>query len=165
MENGTAFPYRDLILFITFIVILVTLVFQGLTLPLVIKWVNIKDSGDFLPIEEQDAAIHLRMKHAALKRLNTKYQKEISNNELVGFLMNQLENDIAIAGQRLECLECEGMKKEELELYNLVLLDLYNVQRKELFVLRHEKTFSDEELRKIESELDFDEAKINLNRH
>ena len=33
LANGEPFPYRDLILFITFIVILVTLVFQGLTLP------------------------------------------------------------------------------------------------------------------------------------
>jgi len=164
MENGAAFPHRDLILFITFIVILVTLVFQGLTLPLLIKWVNIKDSGDFLPVEEQDAAIHLRLMQAALKRLNSRYQKESADNDLVGLLKNQLENDISLQGQRLECLECDGVKKEEVEIYNLVLLDLYNVQRKELFVLRHEKNFSDEELRKMESELDFDEAKINLNR-
>jgi Na+/H+ antiporter len=164
MKDGTDFPQRSLILFITFIVILVTLVFQGLTLPLVIKWVNIKDSGDFLPVEEQDAAIHLRLMRASLKRLNEKYQHEIEENELVGFLKNQLESDISIAGKRLESLECDTTEREEVELYNSVLLDLYDVQRKELFVLRHEKIFSDEELRKMESELDFDEAKISLNR-
>jgi NhaP-type Na+/H+ and K+/H+ antiporter len=164
MKDGTDFPQRSLILFITFIVILVTLVFQGLTLPLVIKWVNIKDSGDFLPVEEQDAAIHLRLMEASLKRLNEKYQHEMKENELVGFLKNQLESDISIAGKRLESLECGTTDREEVELYNSVLLDLYDVQRKELFVLRHEKIFSDEELRKMESELDFDEAKISLNR-
>jgi Na+/H+ antiporter len=165
MKNGTDFPHRSLILFITFIVILFTLVFQGLTLPLLIKWVNIKDSGDFLPAEEQDAAIHLRLMRAALKRLNDKYQDEIKSNKLVGVLKKQLENDISIAGQRLDCLECGEMEKEGVQLYNTVLLDLYNVQRRELFLLRHERTFSDEEIRRMESELDFDEAKINLKRN
>ncbi len=33
LTNGSAFPQRNMILFITFTVILVTLVFQGLTLP------------------------------------------------------------------------------------------------------------------------------------
>ncbi|MGY0037483.1 cation:proton antiporter domain-containing protein [Pedobacter sp. NJ-S-72] len=59
MDNGQAFPHRSLILFITFVVILVTLVFQGLTLPLIIKWVKIKDTGDFLPEEEQEAGISI----------------------------------------------------------------------------------------------------------
>jgi Na+/H+ antiporter len=40
LSNGDAFPQRNLILFITFVVILVTLVLQGLTLPLVIRWVK-----------------------------------------------------------------------------------------------------------------------------
>lgn len=37
MNDGTVFPYRNLIVFVTFIVIFVTLVFQGLTLPFLIK--------------------------------------------------------------------------------------------------------------------------------
>ncbi|MCX2478179.1 Na+/H+ antiporter [Pedobacter sp. MC2016-15] len=164
MKDGSDFPHRSLILFMTFIVILVTLVFQGLTLPVIVKWVGMRDSGDFLPAEEQDAAIHLRLMEVALKRLNHKYQDEVKENELLGFLKNQLESDISIAGKRLESLECDISERRQVEMYNRVLLDLYHVQRKEISVLRHEKTFSDEELRKMESELDFDEAKINLNR-
>jgi len=37
LSDGTAFPYRDLILFITFVVILLTLLIQGLSLPYLIK--------------------------------------------------------------------------------------------------------------------------------
>ena len=40
------------------------------------------------------------------------------------------------------------------------LLDLYEVQRRELFLIRKEKQFSDEEIRRQEYQLDFDEAKI-----
>lgn len=162
MTNGQAFPHRNLILFITFVVILVTLVFQGLTLPLLIRWVKIRDTNDFLPADEQEAAIHLRLMRVAHQRLEERYKQETIANELVGFLKKQLENDISIVGQRLESLTCDDTEKEEIELYNTILLDLYTVQRKELFALRHEKIYSDEELRKQESQLDFDEAKINL---
>lgn len=165
LKNGAVFPHRNLILFITFIVILVTLVFQGLTLPLLVRWVKIKDTEDFLPAAEQEAAIHLRLMHAGLKRLNEKYADKIKENELVGFLKNQLENDISIVGQRLESLECDETQREEVELYNHILLDIYDVQKRELFVLRHEKTFSDEEIRKQENQLDLNEAKISKSDH
>ena len=48
ISKDQPFPYRNLILFITFIVILVTLVFQGLTLPWLIRKVKLEDS--FYPI-------------------------------------------------------------------------------------------------------------------
>lgn len=160
LKNGEAFPHRSLILFITFVVILVTLVFQGLTLPLLIKWIRIKDTADFLPAEEQEAAIHLRLMNAALKHLDQKYAFEINDNELVGFLKRQLENDIAIVGEKLESMECDDTKKEEIELYNRVLVDIYAVQRKELFALRSENFYSDEEIRRQENQLDLDEAKL-----
>jgi len=160
LANGQAFPHRNLILFITFVVILITLVFQGLTLPLLIKWVKIKDSKDFLPEAEQDAAIHLRLMKVSLNRLNEKYSAEIKDNELIGFLKNQLENDISNVSLKLESLECDETEEKEIEFYHHVLLDIYSVQRRELFVLRNEKFYSDEEIRKQESQLDLDEAKI-----
>ncbi|WP_316793937.1 Na+/H+ antiporter [Pedobacter frigoris] len=160
LKNGEAFPHRNLILFITFIVILVTLVFQGLTLPLIIKWIKIKDIEDFPPSEEQEAAIKVRLMKVALERLHEKYSVEMKENELVGFLKRQLESDAILINERLESLECVDTEKEEIELYNHVLLDLYEVQKKELFAIRRERTFSDEEIRRQEYQLDFDEAKI-----
>ena len=46
LENGQPFPYRNLILFITFVVILLTLVIQGLTLPTMISKIGFFDSLD-----------------------------------------------------------------------------------------------------------------------
>src|SRR5687768_18211076 len=43
LSNGISFPERNLILFITFMVILLTLVIQGLTLPAVIRWLHVED--------------------------------------------------------------------------------------------------------------------------
>jgi CPA1 family monovalent cation:H+ antiporter len=160
LNDGTPFPHRNLILFITFVVILVTLVFQGLTLPLIIKWVDMKDTADFPPEGEQDAAINLRLMHISLKELNKKYAFEITDNELVGFLKTKLENDISIVDQRLASMACDDTQEEELHLYNKVLLHLYSLQRKELVKMRKEKAYSDEELRKYETQIDLDETRI-----
>lgn len=161
MDSGEAFPLRNLILFITFVVIFVTLVFQGLTLPFIVRLIKIEEIDPILPEDEQDAGIQLRLKQAALKRLNEHYTTEITENEFVGFLKKDLENDITVTRQRLESLECVDTQEEEKKLYNKILLDIYAVQRQELFQLRKEKFFSDEEIRKMEMQLDWDELKIS----
>ncbi|PZO87738.1 MAG: Na+/H+ antiporter, partial [Micavibrio aeruginosavorus] len=53
MDNGEEFPQRGTILFITFVVILVTLVFQGLTLPLLIKWLGVSETEEREMLEER----------------------------------------------------------------------------------------------------------------
>src|SRR5260370_42583631 len=45
LSDGSPFPGRDYILFITFCVILATLVLQGLSLPLVIRRLGVVDDG------------------------------------------------------------------------------------------------------------------------
>jgi len=161
LTNGEPFPHRNLILFITFIVILVTLVFQGLTLPWVIRKVNILEIDKMLPEGQQEAGIQLRLKRCALVRLNEKFSADITENELVGLLKGNLESDLEETQQRLESLECDTLAHEELERYHHVLLDLYAEQRRELFKLRKEKAFSDEVIRKQELQLDLDEARVS----
>ncbi|PLK44836.1 Na+/H+ antiporter [Emticicia sp. TH156] len=165
LNNGEAFPHRNLILFITFTVILVTLVFQGLTLPLIVKWLDVKEVDHAAPEVEQEAGIKLRIMNAALKQLNEKYASELENNELLSFLRNEIENDISVTNQRLNSLECQACQVKEIEQYNQVLKDLYSTQRRELYTLRKEFAYSDEEIRKQELQLDFDEAKISTRVH
>jgi Na+/H+ antiporter len=63
---GTAFPARDLVIFLTFSVILVTLVGQGLTLPLVIRALQLEDDGID---DREDAKARIHAAEAALARL------------------------------------------------------------------------------------------------
>jgi monovalent cation/hydrogen antiporter len=65
LENGTQFPGRNLILFLTFAVILVTLVGQGLTLPGVITWLGLAHAGRRERI--RDRAAELKVRRAAIK--------------------------------------------------------------------------------------------------
>jgi Na+/H+ antiporter len=165
MTDEQAFPLRNLIIFITFVVIFVTLVVQGLTLPFVVKALRFTEIDQEMPEDQQAAGIKLRMNKAALIRLNEKYAFEAADNELVGFLKKDLEDDINVTQQRLDSLECDTTLKEEADLYNEVLKDIYHVQRQELFILKKEKFFSDEEIRKMEMQLDLNEVKISGQSH
>ncbi len=60
--DGQSFPYRDLILFLTFNVILATLVVQGLSLPLLIRWLGVKDDGS---MEKEEREARLKANQAA----------------------------------------------------------------------------------------------------
>jgi len=165
MDDHTKFPHRDLIIFITFIVIFITLVFQGLTLPLIIKLIRLEEIDASLPKEEQKAGIQLRLDSIALALLNEKYNHEIPGNERLAFLRSDLEKDITVTRQYLESVDTEITKAEDEHLYQEALIDIYASQRKELFKLRKEKVFSDEEIRKAELQLDLNELKITGTSH
>ena len=64
------FPDRELILFLTFVVILATLVVQGLSLPFLIRWLGVEDDGSF---EKEERIARLQANQAALAKL-----KEVS---------------------------------------------------------------------------------------
>jgi CPA1 family monovalent cation:H+ antiporter len=65
LNDGTPFPGRDYILFFTFCIILITLVFQGLTLPVLIRRLGIKDDG-LTDKEERDARVEANKAALAL---------------------------------------------------------------------------------------------------
>jgi CPA1 family monovalent cation:H+ antiporter len=61
------FPYRDLIIFLTFVVLLATLVGQGGTLSLIIRWLKIRDDG--VAAKEERLAL-MAASRAGLQRLD-----------------------------------------------------------------------------------------------
>ena len=66
-DGATPFPRRELILFLTFVVILATLVLQGLSLPPLIRLLGIKDDRS---MEKEEREARLKANQAALARLN-----------------------------------------------------------------------------------------------
>lgn len=158
--DQTAFPQRNLIIFITFVVIFITLVFQGLTLPLIIKLIRLKEIDPIASEDEQQAGIQLRLDTAALQLVQSKYAAAIQSNKLIEFYKAHLEDQISHTDKRLQSLSHEDTEHEEIEAYHRMLLDIYGQQRRVLFQLRKEKHFSDEEIRKTELQLDLNELKI-----
>lgn len=165
MGDGSAFPHRNLIIFITFVVIFVTLVFQGLTLPVVIRLIKIGEIDKTLPEDEQRTGIQLRLDKLALQLLSEQYSHHTSTNELVGQMKDNLQNEMLRNEERLASLEMCHSQHQVISGYHHVLLGVYAAQRKELFQLRKEKFFSDEEIRKAELQLDLNELKVTGSGH
>lgn len=161
LNNGSPLPERNLIIFITFVVILVTLVFQGLTLPFIIKLLKIEEMDPMIPEEKQEAEIHIRIINAALKRLDEKYKDDIVNNDLLINLKSEFENHLTHTHLKLDCMECLEKDQQELIVYRHVLKDIYHVQRTELFQIRKEKVYSDESIRREEMQVDIAEVRIS----
>ena len=151
-----AFPHRNMILFITFCVILSTLVLQGLTLPLMIRWLKVEVKENK---EEDRLAIRLRMANVVVGYIDTHYSEEAGSNEAFGRLKTRYERMAAITSSRLKKDEGEDGKADFLPRYRRLLLELVDAQRQELARMRRDNEFPEEALRNKETELDLEEAR------
>lgn len=158
LTDGTAFPQRNLILFITFIVILFTLVLQGLSLPAMIKWLKIKDDGENR--EEQEAAVRLRLATVSLDHMQASYPEEVGAIEAFNRLRDRYERMIENASNKLLKAENETAKPDFLPKYRNMLVEIVSVKRQELQKLKREQIYSDEILKAREWELDLEEARL-----
>ena len=77
------------VIFITFVVILLTLVAQGLTLPVVIKWVNMEDPDHLLPAEEQESEIRKRLAELSLQILDGQPPETVNIDKRLRLLEDQ----------------------------------------------------------------------------
>ncbi|GAA4807061.1 Na+/H+ antiporter [Olivibacter ginsenosidimutans] len=161
LENGEAFPHRNLILFITFIVILVTLVFQGLTLPLFLKVLKVDEIDEYVPERDQVEAIRLQLAKESIHYLDKKYEREMAEYPTIGRIKEQLQRSI----EATESTSNEQEKKDQLfsvrMLYRRVMLELVALRRAGLERFRREKKFDDHVIREMEHNLDLEEARLN----
>ncbi|WP_026629848.1 Na+/H+ antiporter [Dyadobacter alkalitolerans] len=160
MNDGKAFAHRDLIIFITFVVIFITLVFQGLTLPAVIKLTGIGELDPILPDHEQHAGIKLRLDTAALQRLNARHTLASGNSLLKGYA-KKLEREIEGQQEYLRSAETCINRNAEREEFQQVMADIHDHQRKELSKMKNEKVYTDEAIRKAEQMLDINDLRVS----
>ncbi|MGE8378643.1 MAG: Na+/H+ antiporter [Sphingobacterium sp.] len=94
LDNGLPFPHRDLILFITFVVILVTLILQGLTLPALIKKLNIPVETPYhLPEKEASVILQKGMKDVALSYLSENFKNNQDKNLYIKNMITRWERE------------------------------------------------------------------------
>jgi CPA1 family monovalent cation:H+ antiporter len=158
VNEGQLFPYRNLILFITFIVILVTLVFQGLTLPWLIRRVKPEDKYTTIPEHKQEIVIQKKIAQASLQFLEEKYGKDYLPNEYVNNLHARLKLDLKSFNQELE--EINNTEENSFKSYPTIYLELLEQQRRLLNEMNRFAEFDEELIRKYLSLIDLEEFKI-----
>ncbi|HEX7846040.1 MAG TPA: Na+/H+ antiporter, partial [Chitinophagaceae bacterium] len=156
--DGKAFPYRNLILFITFIVILVTLVFQGLTLPWLIRKVNFQERADVIPDEEQELIIQKKISKVSLQLLEEKYTAERNNNEHLNNLFARLQLDIDFFQQDLK--ELVSSSNNSMADFQRIYLELLERQRELLNEMNKKDEYDEELIRKYLGLIDIEEFRL-----
>lgn len=156
LANGAPFPSRDLILFLTFVVILATLVVQGVTLPWVIRALGIKDDRSR---QREEHHARLLANRAALERLNRIEEQEPAKVDARDRLRIEYEDRI----RQLEAFEpgdSDARWNTFSTEYENLSLDTLAVERDVILKLRNESVINDEVLRRIQHDLDLAESRI-----
>jgi monovalent cation/hydrogen antiporter len=155
IDAGTAFPERDLIIFLAFAVILVTLVGQGLTLAPLIERLGIVDDG----VEEREERLaRVRLAEAGIARIDELGEPDWISPESVGRARAQLDYRRRRFGALVDG-DGDGYE-ERTDAWRRLMYDLYDSQRAALIGMRNRGEISDEVRRKIERDLDLEESRL-----
>src|SRR6266849_2823763 len=155
-EIGTPFPYRNLILFITFGVIVVTLVGQGLLLPSVVRWLGL---GSHAADErEREYKAEFAARSAALKMAQSRLEELAADRRIspeVLAILRARHDYRAVRSPDPPSNDFEAaLAAAELR------SELIAAEREYIFQLLRDGQITDEARRRIERELDLEEAGI-----
>lgn len=143
-----SFPHRDLVLFVAYAAIVLTLVIPGLTLAPLIKRLGLHQGSD------ADAEARLRITNAALERL------EAVADGAPEHVVQRLRDRYGARVERLQ-MRLEGNDEEsDVTIAARLLAEMIDAERDVLKRMRRERAFPTDVLREIERELDLDESRL-----
>jgi CPA1 family monovalent cation:H+ antiporter len=152
LADGSPFPQRNLILFITFVVILLTLVIQGLTLPYLLKKFPPEDR-DFTKSEKEiDYEIRNELAKVAIDKIRNDYSHKVES-------FPALKDQLQLWESRVKSSEIIINYKE----YQIIYADILETQRRWLINKNKEELLLDEEIIKKHLRLlDLQEEKLTI---
>ena len=154
-DAGAGFPARELIILLAYVVILVTLVGQGLTLGPLIERLGITDDGSE---EREEVAARIRLAEAALARVDDLREEDWARDDTLDRVHGMYE----YRRRRFSAREDGDSDhyEERTGAYQRVMLELFDAQREELIGMRNRGDISDEVRRRVERELDLEESRL-----
>jgi CPA1 family monovalent cation:H+ antiporter len=158
-DAGAAFPERDLILFITFAVILVTVVGQGLTLPALIRRLGVTEKGD--EEEKEEMRARWAASEAAIERLNELELEDWTRDETIERVRGLYEFRKRRVAVRAGKVEDDGIEDRSLT-YQRMMHIVLEAQRQALIGLVRQGEISAEVMRRVERELDLEESRLEI---
>ena len=145
------FPYRDHLIFFTFVVIFVTLVVQGLTLSPIIRHIGL--GTDWSGLEEERRA-RADLGHAALTEIERVAVEEHAPPALVERIRAEFSEKI------LEAMPSGPEEHTEAEIAKRLRNAAVRAERAELIRIWRKNRISDEVLHQLEEELDYQQARF-----
>src|ERR687897_1526804 len=152
------FPMRNLILFLTFSVILATLVLQGLTLPALIRRLRLEEDDSE---EREELKGRLAATYAALDRLDELAGADWTRDDTVERLRGMYEFRRRRLKARGGYLEDDGVEDRS-QAYQRLLRELLGAQRDAIVRLRNQGKISNDVMHRIERELDLEDSRLEM---
>ena len=148
---------RDLIIFLTFNVILATLVLQGLSLPFLIRLLGLEDDGS---VEREETYARIATADAALYRIDELSEEDWVREDTAERIRGMYGYRRSRFVARKTGTDDDGYE-ERSQNYQRLLHQLVLAQRDTLVRLRNEGKISDEALHRIERDLDLEETRLD----
>jgi CPA1 family monovalent cation:H+ antiporter len=157
---GAPLPDRDLILFITFVLILATVVGQGLTLPRLIRRLGVREDG--AEEEAEEVRGRLAAARAALERLDELAPEDWIRDDTI----ERVRGMYSFRQQRFKARagkidDADGIEERSLA-YQRLLHELFAAQRRTLVELRNAGDISNDVMHRLERELDLEESRLEV---
>lgn len=151
LDSGMPFPQRDLILFITFVAILLTLLVQGLTLPYFIKRTKLFN-GIF---DEEEEEITRRKMKQGLKTHVYEFLKQKYESDLIG--LAGMDKFLEQWEERAKSMEEDAWMNDKTK---IIFVELIHSQRAYLTELNKDPMFDEEIIRQQLYQLDLEEERL-----
>jgi len=156
-DAGDDFPNRDLVIFLTFGVILTSLVVQGLSFPALLKLVGLEDEGR---TEKEENKARIYATEAALARLEELADEDWVRNDT----LERIRAMFNFRNQRFRSRfdpESDGEIESRSLDYQRLLRELLTAERNAVFDLRRERRIDDVVMRRVIRDLDLEEARLD----
>jgi monovalent cation/hydrogen antiporter len=157
-DTGAPFAGRDLIVFFAFAVVLATLVVQGLSLPLAIRWLRLETDESAADSEEAHARIMAA--EAALQRLD----ELVADGRVLEDSAQRLRGQYRFRIDRFSARsdpDGDGKIERRSIKYQRVRRELLEAERNAVVELRNTGEISDEVMRRIEGDLDLEVSRLD----
>jgi Na+/H+ antiporter len=158
IASGASFPNRSLILYLTYGVILATLVLQGLTLPALIRGLGITDDGSG---KREELLARIKSTRAALTRLESLAKEPWADRVIVDDYRSHLKNAYARYKSRAEDHPAPE-REARAAAAKRIRGELSAAQRTEIVRLRDEDAINDDVMRTIQHELDLEDVRYGV---
>ena len=156
-DAGDPFPSRALIIYLAFAVILVTLVFQGLTLPFVIRTLGVE--ADHLD-EKEESKARIHAADAALARLEELVDEDWVRPDTADRLRRQMGFRRNRFAARFST-DDDGAIEEQSQAYQRLLRELLDAERAAVVALRREGRINDDVMHRVTRDLDLEDARLD----
>jgi monovalent cation/hydrogen antiporter len=153
----TGLAHRDLIVFVTFAVILVTLLGQVLTLPLLVRVLGIEDDGG---ADREDAKARIKGAEAALARL-----EELAAEDWVrADTVERMRGSYAFRSRRFSAryhgVDEDGAE-ERSQAYQRLRRELLEAERQAVLQLRNEGVITEEVMQRVQRDIDLEDSRLD----